>query len=253
MCALLSLPVFPVAYMKIRRKYRLLHKLPMWLKLQSVIDNNFFNALRYTRGELFCTLRVVAWAVAEPQGSWLSSDAFVAWEQGLPCGHAGGWERHPKQSPTALVQEFMGPERAGVAQRADRNSFFHTGDWEKQCDLWFIGADRTLSIHLGACRFLALLWQVCTPLSRFPPQEKLHSICLTSKYSFVNMCLICPVSLTAICKRGNSFICNITYGVHIHSGIFLPCDKYSSKYCCLLYASEWAEWYGGTEVNQILP
>lgn len=43
----------------------------------------------------------------------------------LPCGHVGGWESRPEQSPTSLVQKFMVPERAMVEERLDGIVLLH--------------------------------------------------------------------------------------------------------------------------------
>lgn len=80
----------------------------MRLKVPSVLANDFLNTPRYTRAGLCCRVRVVAWTVAEPQGSRGSRDASVACGHGLLWGHVGGGERHPEQSPAALVQKFTG-------------------------------------------------------------------------------------------------------------------------------------------------
>lgn len=83
--------------------------------------------------------------MAEPQGSWLSSDAFVACEHGLPCGH--GWEGPPEQSPTALVQKFMVPETVMVEERLDGN--FSTQENAMCLQFWAGGPQISCSVVAG--------------------------------------------------------------------------------------------------------
>lgn len=68
----------------------------------------------------------------------------------LLCGHVGGWESRPAQSPAALVQKFMVPERVMVEQRLDGNFLSYRGVQGSVC----------LGAAPGALGVLALLLQV---------------------------------------------------------------------------------------------
>lgn len=188
----------------------------------TIINTDFWNALLSMRVDLFGALRVVVWAVAEPQGSQVSSDASVAWGHNLPCGHVGGWESHPEQSPTAVVQKLTGPERVAVEQSPDRNAFFHT----RECGeaMWppvHLGK-QCLYVFMGVIRFLVLLLQVYTLHRCFPPQEKSEEHLTDVQIFLFKICILYSrwAQLQYI-KEGIGSPSTVTYCVHIHSGIFL--------------------------------
>lgn len=158
------------------RRCNLLHRSPVQLKMQSIIRNDFLNALLYTREELFCECWSELWLSPKPYGQavtllWPMNiahcvdtlvDERVAWSGvSLPWfksswAQKGWWQSRGQTEMLSFIQ----------------------GNAEKQCDSWFIWVDSALHvlIYTGVLRYLAVLVQVYTLYKCFPLWEKLHII-----------------------------------------------------------------------------